>query len=39
MSRALIENRPRAMLWRTVLRRINRVPPLKRRMLARMGEE
>jgi 2-polyprenyl-6-methoxyphenol hydroxylase-like FAD-dependent oxidoreductase len=39
MNQAIIESRPRAMLSRMVLRFINRVPPLKRRMLERMGEE
>jgi 2-polyprenyl-6-methoxyphenol hydroxylase-like FAD-dependent oxidoreductase len=39
MNQAIIENRWRATLSRLVLRFINRVPPLKRRMLGRMGEE
>jgi salicylate hydroxylase len=39
MNQAIVESRLRAMLSRTVLRLINRVPPLKRRMLERMGEE
>jgi len=39
MNQAIVESRPRAMLSRMVLRFVNRVPPLKRRMLERMGEE
>jgi 2-polyprenyl-6-methoxyphenol hydroxylase-like FAD-dependent oxidoreductase len=39
MNQAIVESRLRAMLSRTVLRFINRVPPLKQRMLERMGEE
>ena len=39
MNQAIVESRLRAMLSRMVLRFINRVPPLKRRMLGRMGEE
>jgi len=39
MNQAIVESRVRAMLSRTVLRFINRVPPLKRQMLERMGEE
>ena len=39
MNQAIVESRLRAMLSRMVLRFINRVPPLKRRMLERMGEE
>ena len=34
-----VESHLRAMLSRMVLGFINRVPPLKRRMLERMGEE
>lgn len=39
MNQAIVESRLRAMLSRTVLRFINRVPPLKQRMLERMGKE
>jgi 2-polyprenyl-6-methoxyphenol hydroxylase-like FAD-dependent oxidoreductase len=39
MNQAIVESRLHAMLSRTVLRFIDRVPPLKRRMLERMGEE
>jgi 2-polyprenyl-6-methoxyphenol hydroxylase-like FAD-dependent oxidoreductase len=39
MNQALVESRLRTTLSRTVLRLINRVPLLKRRMLERMGEE
>jgi len=39
MNQAIVESRLRATLVRMVLRLINRVPPLKRRMLNRMGEE
>jgi 2-polyprenyl-6-methoxyphenol hydroxylase-like FAD-dependent oxidoreductase len=39
MNQAIIESRVHAMLSRTVLRLINRVPLLKRQMLERMGEE
>jgi 2-polyprenyl-6-methoxyphenol hydroxylase-like FAD-dependent oxidoreductase len=39
MNQAIVESRLRAMLSRMVLRFINRVPPLKRRMVERMGEE
>jgi 2-polyprenyl-6-methoxyphenol hydroxylase-like FAD-dependent oxidoreductase len=39
MKQAIVEGRLRAMLARAVLRIIDRVPPLKRRMLERMGEE
>jgi 2-polyprenyl-6-methoxyphenol hydroxylase-like FAD-dependent oxidoreductase len=39
MNQAIVENRLRAMLSRMALRFINRVPPLKRRMFERMGEE
>jgi hypothetical protein len=39
MHQAIVEGRLRAMLARTVLRVIDRVPSLKRRMLERMGEE
>jgi 2-polyprenyl-6-methoxyphenol hydroxylase-like FAD-dependent oxidoreductase len=39
MQQAIVEGRLRAMLARTALRIIDRVPPLKRRMLERMGEE
>ena len=39
MNQAIIESRRRAMLSRMVLRFINRVPALKRRMLERMGDE
>ena len=39
INQAIIESRLRAMLSRMVLRLINRVPPVKRRMLERMGEE
>jgi 2-polyprenyl-6-methoxyphenol hydroxylase-like FAD-dependent oxidoreductase len=38
MNQAIVESHLRAMLSRMVLRFINRVPPLKRRMLGRMGE-
>jgi len=39
MNQAIIETRVHAMLSRTVLRFINRVPLLKRQMLEGMGEE
>src|SRR5262249_2621585 len=39
MNQAIVESRLHAMLSRTGLRFIDRVPPLKRRMLERMGEE
>jgi salicylate hydroxylase len=39
MNQAIVESRMRAMLVRMVLRLINRLPPLKRRVLKRMGEE
>jgi 2-polyprenyl-6-methoxyphenol hydroxylase-like FAD-dependent oxidoreductase len=39
MNQAVMEDRVRLMLSRAVLRIINRVPPLKRQMLHRMGEE
>ena len=39
INQAIIESRLRAMLSRMVLRLINRVQPVKRRMLERMGEE
>jgi 2-polyprenyl-6-methoxyphenol hydroxylase-like FAD-dependent oxidoreductase len=39
MNQAIIETRVHAMLSRTVLRFINRVPLLKRQMLERMGGE
>ena len=39
MNQAIVESRLRAMRSRMVLRLINRMPPLKRRMLERMGEE
>ena len=38
MNQAIVESRLHAMLSRTFLQFINRVPPLKRRMLERMGE-
>src|SRR5262249_1002365 len=39
MHQAVMEDQARLILSRAVLRIINRVPPLKRRMLNRMGEE
>jgi salicylate hydroxylase len=39
MKEAIIESRVKLMLSRTALRIIDRVPPLKRKMLSRMGEE
>jgi 2-polyprenyl-6-methoxyphenol hydroxylase-like FAD-dependent oxidoreductase len=39
MNRAVMESRIQSMLSRAVLRIINRVPPLKRQMFNRMGEE
>ena len=39
MNQAIVESHLRATLSRMTLRFINRVPPLKRRMLERMGEE
>ena len=39
MNQAIVESCPRAMLSRMVLRFINRVPLLKRRMFERMGED
>jgi hypothetical protein len=39
MNQAIVESRLHAMLSRTFLQFINRVPMLKRRMLERMGEE
>ena len=39
MNQAIVESRLRVMLSRMILRFVNRVPPLKRRMLERMGEE
>jgi 2-polyprenyl-6-methoxyphenol hydroxylase-like FAD-dependent oxidoreductase len=39
MNQAIVESPLRAMLSRVVLRFIDRVPPLKWRMLERMGEE
>jgi len=39
MRQAVMEDQARLMLSRTVLRIINRVPPLKRQMFNRMGEE
>jgi salicylate hydroxylase len=39
MNQAVMEDRVQLMLSRAVLRIINRVPPLKRRMFNRMGEE
>jgi salicylate hydroxylase len=39
MNQAVMEGRVQSMLSRAVLRIINCVPPLKRRMLNRMGEE
>jgi hypothetical protein len=39
MHQAVMDDQARLMLSRAVLRIINCVPPLKRRMLNRMGEE
>ena len=39
MNQAVMENRIQSMLSRAILRTINCVPPLKRRMFNRMGEE
>jgi hypothetical protein len=39
MNRAVTEDWVRLMLSRAVLRIINSVPPLKRRVFNRMGEE
>jgi hypothetical protein len=39
MNQAIVESRLRALRSRMVLRLINRLPLLKRRMLGRMGEE
>ena len=39
MQQAVMEDQVRLMLSRAVLRVINRVPPLKRQMFSRMGEE
>ena len=39
MNQAVMEDRLRLMLSRAVLRIVNSVPPLKRRMFNRMGEE
>jgi hypothetical protein len=39
MNQAVIEDRVQLMLSRAALRIINCVPPLKRQMLNRMGEE
>jgi hypothetical protein len=39
MHQAVMEDQARLMLSRAVLRIINCAPPLKRRMLNRMGEE
>jgi salicylate hydroxylase len=39
MNQAIIDNRVKSVMSRTALRVINRVPPFKRMMFSRMGEE
>jgi salicylate hydroxylase len=39
MNQAVVEDRVRLMMSRAVLRIVNCVPPLKRRVFNRMGEE